>query len=261
MRDSERYRCGPATSYKQTSFRKALGQCVGISARVRRRGWLLDPFLYVDMNAGPGLCQAVGACCYHAEDDRCADRHGSPLVALRLLTKTEPDNYLALLFDADDDTRASLAAAVQDYPPNRVSIGGESRFLAPVGCTSETRGLVYVDPSNADLPVDTLAEYAASFPKVDILINLACASYKRGVAQDDYERLSDTLGRIGKPRWVVREPRGVHQWAMLYGSNWQPEHPPGKDWRYLDTDEGRQWFERIIYTRAELKNGGQGELF
>lgn len=257
--DSASYRCGPATPYKQDSFRQALGQCIGIAANLFRRGWLSDPFLFIDMNAGPGTCQEPGECPHSAEP--CSDLHGSPLVALRLLTATLPDNYRAVLFEADGETRSKLAEAVHGFPLDRVILGERARFIAPEPCSEKARGMVYVDPSNADIEIEILTEYATAFPKVDILINLACASYKRGIKRDDYERLSDTLDRIGKTRWAVRRPHAAHQWAMLYGSNWQPEHPPSREWRHLDTEEGRQWFGRIIYTRAELRNGEQRELF
>jgi len=259
MKDSARFRCGPDTPHKQKSFRQALGQRVGIASRIRHRGWSTGPFLYVDMNAGPGVCPYDR--CPHDVDEPCSDLHGSPRVALRLLDDTLPGDYRAVLFEADPETRAQLAAAVNGWPLDRVLLGESGRFIQPEGITAKSYGVVYVDPSNADLPVDVLQEYAAAFPKVDILINLACTSHKRLKDSDDYERLNDTLARIGKTRWAIREPLDRRQWAMLLGANWQPAHPPSGDWRYLDTEQGRQWFERIVYTREELEEGAQRDLF
>jgi hypothetical protein len=125
-------------------------------------------------------------------------------------------------------------------------------------------GAAYVDPSNAEIPFDVLHHLCKVYPRMDFIINLACASYKRSVDHPDYVPLDETLPKL-KRFWKVRKPIGKHQWSILIGTNWDnyPDLDPAR-WRFHDirTLEGRSVYEELVWTKRQLTDKtGQMTLF
>lgn len=121
-------------------------------------------------------------------------------------------------------------------------------------------GMIYHDPSNAPgINWQLLGRAAASFPRVDILINLACASYKRTVDLPGYSPIADKMAGIGKRVWLVRRPAYKHQWSMFLGTNYTG-YKEYSDFARVDSPEGRDILRVLSMTKREAHRECQRAL-
>jgi hypothetical protein len=96
---------------------------------------------------------------------------------------------------------------------------------------------------------------------VDVVINLAAASYKRKRHLDDYQNLKDALLSI-KPYWIITKPKDTHQWTILLGTNWDAFPQLKKDgFVRFESDLGREWFDKVVYTQQERHDKLNPSLF
>ena len=258
MKKSERYRCGPETHKKQKSFRLSMGKVVGIAGyHARASRYAVEPFLYVDLNAGPGRCIEDGECKWSAP---CEDRYGSPLRAMYLLCDSLGSGFRAHFCEADDEMRERLIRNLRPQGTS-VTVHDHACFISEDGERRYMHGLVYSDPSNGAIDEPLLRQYAEEYPRVDLLINLACTSHKRQRKLDDYEHIHKIFARIPKEMWFIRRPIGAQQWTMFLGLNYQGTKVPAKDWIPFNSDEGRAVIRHVSLTEEEKRRGEQCRLF
>lgn len=207
-----------------------------------------EPVLLIDLFAGPGV-DPFG-------------NPGSPLIFIQEAERARID-YRLMLFEDDPETAAQLKQTVEPYRACASVYEVRNEFAADYVERSPYRNaIIYCDPSNADIPVGALLRLLQKLPRADVLINLACASYKRQVALPGYEMLGDRLAKLGKEYWLIREPLHKHQWVMLMGmnkvhiNNWA-----GKRIFSMEDARGVAAWERAELTKAQWRAKYQGGLF
>jgi three-Cys-motif partner protein len=209
------------TEAKEHDFRGIIGMhalmCRGIATRQQ-----VEPYLYVDCHAGPGLLEYQG-------------RHfdGSPLIAQDVLTQHHP-TYTALHFEQDPDTARQLAGALTstngllwnpDPEQTRVRVDqcehGLPQWLAEQGHQDNRYGLIYADPINKEIPVGMLNQAAHYLPRVDLLAYVGATGYKRRRGVDcNRARLSEHIAGVDKRHRLIRRGRGRQQWTFVLWTNW-----------------------------------------
>lgn len=207
-----------------------------------------EPYCYIDLNAGRG------------QDEKGND--GSPLIFLEL-AKAYGLNYHAYLYEQD----AIDALSLNQHIANRGFLKAEVRCQDHHALLTETvtkglwqYGIVYADPSNAAPSWEVLESIKLQSPRMDILVNLACASYKRKVKLPDYVHLHEHLFAL-KKLWFVREPIGKHQWSILFGTDWvrYPEDQKN-NYHSIESERGRELLDQIVYTHSERRANSQLSL-
>lgn len=244
MQDSEKYKISNATLNKQTSLEALLRVQVQIIQKIISRkkhaDWINKTYLYIDLNGGAGK-----------------DKNGvmgSPLIFNKIL-KEYHVTWEGIVYELDYDTYYSLCSSVVSYPldirnADHYELLSDKRFDS---YDSSEYGLIYSDPSNADVPLEILKHMNQVRPRLDIAINIAAASYKRVRLLKNLGRLTSVLGGI-KKHWLIRKPIKNFQWTILFGTNWA-DFPAlsNSDFESIDSPLGGKWWDRIGYTNEERR--------
>lgn len=248
-----RFQPSAETETKEQHFRGLLG---GIHINVcksihERRGRSTDPpYLYVDLHGGPGILEYRGR--------RFA---GSPLIANELLSASDMP-YEALHFEHNFDVASELQSAINDRAYSRANVyysefeAGMRRWLSSTPAHAYRYGVVYSDPINTPIPVDTFNLVAEKFPRVDLLAYVAANDqYKRANANGHGHgrQLVDDVTAINKKTVLIREPHGAHQWTFILWTNWTEM----KDWKAkgfhrFDSRAGQRIMARLNWTDRQL---------
>lgn len=259
MKPSEEYKEGPDTPYKQECYRNLLEQLFAIYGAIRSKYPYTQkyPVYLWDLYAGPGRSKKTGEL-------------GSPLIACEVALKQSYPIRLHF-YEANPHDEHLLRKHLSQSPyceanfmvhgENNQSVWHKLRKEEP---RREQMGIVYADPSNADLSgFDNIFEaFSRKYPMVDLLLNYAAASYKRKVMFADYVSLQDRLHKIGKKKWFVREPADKWQWTMLLGTNFNGlKAEEKKRWHDSSKPIGQRVFLGINYTSRQLKDMNQPSLF
>lgn len=245
----KRFQPSEETETKERHFRGLLGGIhVPVCKRIRdKHGRASDPpYLYIDLHGGPGVLEYNGR-----------RFPGSPLIAHEVLQNAEIP-YDALHFEHNPEVAAELTRALLGrgtVSPSPFQVGLHD-YLATAPMQAYRYGLVYSDPIDDPIPVDTFNRLAAKFPRVDLLAYVAANDqYKRANAngQGHGRRLVVDVKSVNKKVVLIREPHGAHQWTFILWSNW----PELKDWRSqgfhrLDTAAGQRIMNKLNYTAREL---------
>ena len=235
-----RYAYSDATPHKQDGLRLTVQKHASICAAIyAKHSWARQPYVFVDMNAGPGI-----------DPD---GNPGSPLVVADVLSSFL-FQWRILAFERDAVTFSELVTACAGRPQvltfnedHADMLDRLSNALHP----DKGYGMIYHDPSNAPgVNVELMRSAAARFPKVDLLINLACASYKRTVDHPGYVPIEDVLAGIGKNVWLIRRPAHKFQWSMFLGTNYN-RYREYSDFARLDSQEGREILRTVSMTKRE----------
>jgi len=243
------------TVTKQRDFEHVLDTILGVarSPRCMGQAWAHKEFVYIDLNAGPGVVGGI---------------EGSPLIfTRRALDLGIP--FRAFFFESKSENVHRLSDALADLCESRgVStdrlqiVPGDHNSTVPwfveTHLASLPRdwvyGLAYGDGNGRDdSPFGPLATIAQRFPRIDHLVNVNTAIYKRvRGAHPDARFLLDDLAGIDKKHRLIRKPIGEWQWSMVLMSNWGrvPEFRE-LGFRRLDSEEGRDIFERVNYSKRE----------
>jgi hypothetical protein len=258
---SSRYKASEYTPIKQQALDAALRQQMSLVVQITKTWNHRKPYLYFDLNAGPGV-----------NDD---NELGSPMifnrVAEEFIQKTRRFYYEAMLYEADHSTYLKLLTVLGNdarFAIKNTDHGSlldelqRRRYQIPFNERKWIFGTIYADPSNATLPWDLLEEMNEVYPHVDVMINIACASYKRTISMAGYQTLADRLPRV-KKHWIVRRPFGKHQWSILIGTNWD-DYPAWREKNFYpwnDKGIGSNIFEKLVYTPDQLQAKYQPKLF
>lgn len=236
------YRNSIYTPLKQERLRYLIDLNLKIVRGVlKKHPWAIQNYLYIDLHSGPGKDPEGEA--------------GSPLIMLQVARELSMPCQ-AWLYEQDPDNAATLESLVSPYrnPITSIDVRAcdhktlEARL--PGIAQKGQYGIVYADPSNATLPVHLLECVAAAYPRLDIVINLACASYKRTCKYDSYESLIHVLRKFNKELWFVTSPLHKHQWTVMLGTNWN-EYPEVKGFYSIYKRTGREILETVGFTKSQ----------
>ncbi len=253
---SAQYKSSEYTPIKQQSLFNALNQQINLVVHITDKWDRVRPYLYFDLNAGPGITP---------------DNHpGSPTIFRRVANAYAQNwpkfRFEARLYEADLQTYSKLVQNIGTDSRFTVIPDSHNALVAELDKRAElpenerkwVYGAIYADPSNADLPWALLAQANRIYPRVDVMINIACASYKRTIATAGYQTLAERLPHI-KKQWLVRKPYGKHQWSILIGTNW-PDYPAWekKDfYRWNDNNIGQEIFDKLVLTPKQRRKRDQ----
>lgn len=241
------YQYSSATPKKQRDFEAAIELHTAVTRAIldkyRKKGKNVLPYLYLDLFSGPGV---------DPEGER-----GSPLVFLDTAASRQMP-FRAEFYEIDSSNASTLVEEIKRRDASEhVKVFNAhhdlvlNKHFKPL---QYQYGAVYVDPSNASIPFEVLDHLISIYPRLDFIINLACASYKRGVGHPDYEPLDEVLPKM-KRYWKIREPIGKHQWSIMIGTNWDsyPDLNPAA-WRFHDirTEIGFNIYKQLVYTKRQL---------
>lgn len=177
-------------------------------------------------------------------------------------------NYKAVLCELREDNAADL----QRYfaRDNNVTVlQGDNEITLPPTLPPERAferfGYVYVDPNDAKLPINMLTDMFSRnpFSRIDLIVNIAAASIKRRIQNENYDDIAlDSLLRINKKTWLVREPHAKHQWSLIVGTNWADAPDWKKEGFYrLDTDKGGKVWRALSKTKKQQTEELQSSIF
>jgi len=225
----------------------------------KKRVSAVTPYLWVDLNAGPGRYSADDGqpSLFEPASEFSEIITGSPLIFRSCAEHRQIEHYRAILFENHSGCRDSLSAYIGDDP--RFMILGDhcaaTRMLVDVPMW--TYGMVYSDESGHIPPFHLLGDIASlrGLRKVDLLINYAAATHKRARLSKPgrHRYVIEEISDIPKDFWLIREPHRQHQWTFLIGTNWGgfPEWKQ-KGFFLLDSPEGQMILERLNYSTGEL---------
>jgi len=248
------YKCSQYTPQKNQDFRFILGTHIKITdCTLRKHRWANQNYNYFDITAGPGSGKYG---------------FGSPLIFVGEIGLIERQ-YRAVFIDQDETAYQRLQICLAPYSQNgnlSIHCGEHHEVLKKYLGIWRTKdfGLLFDDPSGQIPSFDLLAVFAKYYPRIDILIYITPTNIKRQyhckLCSCDL-RLDDYIKRIPKKYWIIREPKGCHQWTFLLGTNWD-SFPSFKNKGFyrIDSLEGQVIFDRANLTKEEL-NGTNGNLF
>jgi len=220
-----------------------------------------DRYLYVDMNAGPGVVPDMGI-------------YGSPLLFLNAVPPTL--SYDAFFIENHPGRAQSLTQAVAAYGDDErfdphVSIcRGDHLAIAPRIVATQRGtpvGMVYHDP-NGEPSFDTLIamSHLPQAHRLDFVIYFGATSIKRANGMRQVKALADpnmyiesrvtplveSLSRIAKRHWIVQQPLGKWNWTYVIGTNWA-DFPTWRKagFHAVNTEQGQEILDRLTSTKEE----------
>lgn len=238
------------TIVKQRDFKYVLDVMLDVAAScMQRYAGAHKEFLYFDLNAGPGVVGGI---------------EGSPLIFTQMaLEKDLP--FRAYFFETVEESAYLLREALESVcPPKQRKqlriILGDHNWTVPWAIKERLAdvprkwvyGLAYGDGNGKlDAPFGPMVDLATRFRQVDLLLNVNATVYKRERGANPAAGfLLDRVGEIDKAHRLIRTPVGVHQWTMLFQTNWvQSPRFEQIGFSPLDSDAGQRIAARVNFIR------------
>jgi three-Cys-motif partner protein len=236
-----------------------------------RFGWADNQYLYLDLNAGPGVY---------------GDIEGSPIVFIKtarrnklkfraILTEKEIVHCNSLIDRLDCLSEGNIFdIACQMIPYSNVVGSCVGRGDVVVVCNEDNEntiksmktfysekdvkspfGLIYMDPNGCQVRFGELKDLLSQskLSRLDLLINLSASAIKRNRHNDSVKSIMDSISGIKKKHWLIRKPYGKWQWTFLLGTNWVNFPELEKiDFVSMDSEKGRQYINKVNYSAEEL---------
>jgi hypothetical protein len=244
--------CSEHTPGKQEELTALVNMHIGICRSLMQREAWPDPrYTVYDINAGAGRYGGNGATIT-----------GSPLI-IRSALRSSGLRFESHYIEANASDFASLErswACDGCSKCNGMCLlhHGDHNEVLPRICPRTGRrrlGFIYHDP-NGELSINLLAKVSRIpvLERLDIIIYASATMQKRCRGAFGWPRLSEELGRIDKPHWIVRAPRGQQQWTMLVGTRWG-SFPAWERRGYypIGSTMGREVLRRLDNTNKELE--------
>ena len=235
-----------ATERKQRGLAYALALSAAV---IRKNSSWAKPYLHFDLNAGNGYNEIAGCV-------------GSPVTFMKMFG--ELPNFRATFIDCDEEQLRVLGSrAVMQDQRCILHQGDNGEFLRALQLDGRWQfGTILSDPNGADIPVDELVYASRRYPKVDLIFHWNSTITKRlryGLKPSQIV-LSEVPKLMHKSAWLIREPVGPHQFAMLIGRNYRGNDWPGGGFHHLDTPEGEAIMDRCSRSNKERKADLEPEI-
>lgn len=229
---------------KQVGLAAVLGQHIQIVKRVLDKyPNFPQTYQYIDLYAGSGKNQ----------EENC---DGSPVIFLKSIYGRL--DYYGHFIDLEPGNTLFLRAATS-FTNSHTIYTGDNKEITPkiiTRITGKSYGLVYADPNGVP-DFDLLALVSEKLPKMDVLIRYPATAAKR-----NGRSLISELNKVKKGTWIIQKPVGKWQWTFLFGTNYSDYKAWKKFGFYrLDEPEGKNIFEKVVYTKKELETLRQSDLF
>lgn len=213
------------------------------------------PYWHFDINCGCGINEKIGCI-------------GSPLAFLRAVEASGLRKYFAGFCDIDEHQLQKLMARdlVRDnaqcfafHGKNASLVEAIPDIIAKVENPKRAVGMVLSDPNGFEVPLDELSELSRQCPGIDMAIhwNTRIRRLYRGQGWE-FVDIDEAIKLMGKRYWLIREPRGAHQWTVLIGRNIKTGDHKTLGYFHLDSEKGQDIMRRC---KARLqKDETQPEL-
>jgi hypothetical protein len=208
--------------------------------------WCYPRYVYIDLNAGAANVTYL--------DGKTGETSG--MMAARHLRQMGQFTYRAYLIESRPANCASLKAVpfIENDPDIRVICADNADALPALDAPLNAYGLLFSDTNTLNPDLDLLETQARrpEYQRIDFLIYLSGANYKRDQHSTQGEYLQDRLLRI-KPHWCIQKPHGAHQKTFLLGSRWGGFGKFKQDLNFdlITAPRGRDWLEQVNLTRKE----------
>jgi three-Cys-motif partner protein len=232
-----------ATEMKQRGLTYAF--TVNYLVAQKHESWM-EAYQHIDLNCGNG----------YNEKAQCI---GSPLTFLKVF-RGHPQ-FLATFVDHDPAQLDQLAEHIDDDPRCSLYEGNNADFLRTLRHLLPERnrnwqlGSILSDPNGSDVPINEIAEVCEIFPRIDVIFHWNSNITKRLKNGIKPEQITlDAVPKIlsMKKHWLIREPIGPHQFAMLIGRGYfRVRSWPGGGFYHLDSDKGQEILDRCSRTNKE----------
>jgi hypothetical protein len=105
--------------------------------------------------------------------------------------------------------------------------------------------MVLSDPNGFEVPLDQLAVLSRECPGLDFAIhwNTRIRRLFRGQGWD-FVDIDEAISMLNKRYWLIREPRGAHQWTVLIGRNIKTGDHRTMGYFHLDSEKGQDVMAR-----------------
>jgi three-Cys-motif partner protein len=213
----------------------------------KHKDWM-PPYIHIDLNSGNGLNEEAGCI-------------GSPLTFMGIF-KSHP-NFRAYFIDRDRDQALLLAARSQIKGDSRCSVhcADNADFLYELieshnGTRKWQLGSILSDPNGSEVPMEAIVETVDFFPKIDVIFHWNSTITKRlkyGIKPGQMT-LDMVPQLIPKQHWLVRKPRGPHQFTMLIGRNFRSDDWKSEGFYHLDSPEGEEIMDVCSRSKSERGN-------
>lgn len=199
------------------------------------------PYWHFDLNCGCGINEKIGCI-------------GSPLAFIRAAETVGLPRYFAGFCDINAEYLAALMDrdAIRDnrqvfpfHGRNASLVEAIPDIIRKVEKPERAIGMVLSDPNGFEVPLDELAELSRQCPGIDIAIhwNARIRRLFRGQGWD-FVDIDEAIAMLGKRHWLIREPRGAHQWTVLIGRNIKIGDHKALGYFHLDSEKGRDIMRR-----------------
>jgi hypothetical protein len=213
------------------------------AAVIRKNASWVKPYLHFDINAGSGYNEIIGC-------------DGSPITFTRVFH--DLPHFRATFIDCDAEQISTLSKRplIRDDPRCRLHHGDNAEFLRTLQINGTWQfGTILSDPNGSDIPIEELIYTSRRYHQIDHIYHWNSTITKRlkyGIKPSQIV-LSDIPKLILKKFWLIREPIGPHQFAMLIGRNYR-----GNDWRsggfyHLDSSQGEAIMDRCSRSNKERR--------
>lgn len=212
----------------------------------------MPPYFHVDLNAGSG----------YNDKAQCV---GSPITFLSIFNGNV--DFRATFVECDSNQVEHLQGRLLGLVGNdhrcTVYHGDNADYLKILPSLIHNRkwqlGSIFSDPNGSDVPIDEIGEVCEIFPKMDIMFHWNSTITKRLKYSIKPEQITLDMvpRRIKKDHWLIREPVGRNQFAMLIGRNFR-----GEEWRkggfyHLDSPEGQAIMDRCSRSAKDREDKGK----
>lgn len=245
-----------ATEFKERGLEAAFSINLKIfKAKVAARFGNRFPYWHFDLNCGCGINEKIGCI-------------GSPLAFMRAVESVGLPHYFAGFCDINDGFLRSLMSLepIRDntqcfsfHGENSALVEAIPDLIAKVERPERAVGMVLSDPNGYAVPLDELAVLSQRCPGIDIAIhwNTRIRRLFRGHGWQ-FVDIDEAIAMLNKRHWLIREPRGAHQWTVLIGRNIKTGDHKTLGYFHLDSDKGQSIMQRC---KARLQNDeSQAEL-
>lgn len=245
-----------STEFKERGLEAAFAINLRIfKAKIAARFGDRFPYWHFDLNCGSGINEQIGCI-------------GSPLAFLRAVESVGLPHYFAGFCDIDEGHLGALMGREQlrdnkncftFHGKNASLVEAIPDIIAKIERPERATGMVLSDPNGFEVPIDELANLSRLCPRLDIAIhwNTRIRRLFRGKGWDFID-VDEAIAMLGKQHWLIREPRGAHQWTVLIGRNIATGDHRTMGYFHLASEKGQEIMRRC---KARLqRDDSQSEM-